>query len=54
MADEWYEGASFKRTSTFRFGDCDPDKNATLYAIMPMPTPPPRIACGRKAPTRMS
>ena len=34
MADEWYEGASFKRISTFRFGDCNPDKNATLYAIM--------------------
>ena len=34
MADEWYEGACFKRISTFRFGDCDPEKNATLYAVM--------------------
>jgi len=42
MADEWYEGASFKRTSTFRFGDCDPDKNATLYAIMKLLS---EIAC---------
>ena len=42
MADEWYEGASFKRISTFRFGDCDPDKNATLYAIMKLLS---EIAC---------
>jgi medium-chain acyl-[acyl-carrier-protein] hydrolase len=34
MADEWYEGASFNRISTFRFGDCDPQKNATLYSLM--------------------
>jgi len=34
MADEWYDGASFNRISTFRFGDCDPTKKATLYAVL--------------------
>lgn len=34
MADEWYDKASFNRVSTFRFGDCDPTKRATLYAVM--------------------
>ena len=42
MADEWYEDGSFKRISTFRFGDCDPNKNATLYAIMKLLS---EIAC---------
>lgn len=42
MADEWYEDASFKRISTFRFGDCEPDKNASLYAIMKLLS---EIAC---------
>lgn len=34
MADEWYDGASFNRIFIFRFGDCDPTKKATLYAVM--------------------
>lgn len=34
MAEEWYEGAHFFRKMTFKFGDCDIQKRASLYAIM--------------------
>lgn len=34
MSEEWYEGAYYNRKFTFRFGDCDIRKKASLYAIM--------------------
>lgn len=34
MAECWYEGACFKRTFSFRFGDCDERKKASIYSIM--------------------
>jgi len=34
MSEEWYEEAYFNRKFTFRFGDCDKSKNASLYAVM--------------------
>lgn len=34
MADEWYEGTSFFRRFSFRFGDCDNCKRASLYTIL--------------------
>jgi len=34
LAEEWYEGAYYKRKFAFRFGDCDCRKKASLYTIM--------------------
>ena len=34
MADAWYVGALYKRQFTFRFGDCDTRKKASLYSVM--------------------
>lgn len=33
MSETWYDGAYFNRYFTFRFGDCDCDKKASLYAV---------------------
>jgi len=34
VAEEWYEGVSFFRRFSLRFGDCDSCKRASLFTIM--------------------
>lgn len=34
MPEAWHEEAYFNREFTFRFGDCDQSKNASLYTVM--------------------
>lgn len=34
MNEVWYDGAYFSRKFIFRFGDCDRQKRASLYAVM--------------------
>ena len=34
MPETWYDGAYFKRTYAFGFGDCDTQKKASLFSVM--------------------
>ena len=34
MSEAWYDGVYFSRKFLFRFGDCDRQKRASLYAVM--------------------
>ncbi|NCB73912.1 MAG: hypothetical protein EOM51_04095 [Clostridia bacterium] len=34
MSEQWYDGAYFSRKFIFRFGDCDLNKNASLYSVL--------------------
>ncbi len=34
MSEQWHDGAFFYRKFIFRFGDCDSNKNASLYCVL--------------------
>ncbi len=34
MSEQWHDGAYFYRKFIFRFGDCDLNKNASLYSVL--------------------